>query len=830
MSALTSEIPKESTTDGATPAMAQYLRLRAQYPDCILFYRMGDFYELFFDDAVQVSQILDIALTKRGKHAGEDIPMCGVPVHSHEMYLERLIATGLKIAICEQMEDPAEAKKRGPKAVVHRDVVRIVTPGTITEESLLDARRANYLAAISEVEGSLALSWLDISTGEFCVSAVGRAALLAELSRIDPREVLIAETLARPEALGMLLTDWKARLALQPDNVFDPRRGERLLKQAFAVTSLDVFGLFLPAGMAACGALLDYVQLTQKNALPRLDAPRLVAAEEHLLIDAASQRNLELVQTLSGERRGSLFSIIDETVTSPAARLLSRWLLTPLRHLAMLHCRQDNVQCLFENAPLRESIRNQLAGSADIERALSRLHLGRGGPRDMLAIMAGLKAASGVAQEMRRHTLSAGLIELTAQLDLHAALIETLHAALKPDCGLLARDGNFINDGYIRELDEQRALRDDSKKLVAALQQKYADHTGIGSLKIKFNNMLGYFVEIGQQHQGKMTFEFIHRQTMAGALRYTTPELSQLERSINEAAGQALRLELDAFDTLLKMIMQQQSTLIETARALAGIDAYAALAQLAAKRGYTRPLLDDSAAFHIKGGRHPVVEASLGGGAFISNDCNLAPGQSLWLLTGPNMAGKSTFLRQNALIAILAQMGSFVPAESAHIGLVDKVFSRVGAADDLARGRSTFMVEMVETATILNQATSRSLVILDEIGRGTATFDGLSIAWAVVEHLHNVLSCRALFATHYHELTALTASLPSLACHTLRVKEWKGDLIFLHEVAKGAADRSYGVHVAKLAGLPQPVLARAADVLQQLERQQRQSAPEAALP
>jgi DNA mismatch repair protein MutS len=807
----------------ATPAMQQYMALKSAHKDYLLFYRMGDFYELFFDDAVKASQILDIALTKRGKHAGEDIPMCGVPVHSSDMYLERLIVSGCKVAVCEQMEDPAEAKKRGYKAIVQRDVVRIVTPGTLTEETLLDARQANFLAALAESEGQLSMAWLDISTGEFFVSNVAAANLGAELSRIAPKEILLADTLSQAAHMQNITQEWKAKLTLQPASVFDARRSERLLKETYAVTSLEAFGSFTSAQMAACGALLDYVRLTQKASLPRLDAPKILQSSEHMLIDAASQRNLELMVTLSGEKKGSLFSVIDETVTSAGARLLAGWLMSPSTDVSRIRARQDAVACLLDDSGLRDKIRGFLKECADIERAISRLSMARGGPRDILAVMQGLLCAHRVRVQMEAATLPAALEALRNRFGGHEALIEKLGLAIKPDCGLFARDGNFIAEGYDAPLDEFRRLRDEGKKVIADLQQKYIAQTGINTLKIRFNNVLGYYIEITQAHQSKMTPDFIHRQTLVGNMRYTTVELSELERKIGEAADKALKLELELFAQLVADIQSAQERIVATARALAALDAFAGLAQLAKERRYTRPQVDGSIAFDIKGGRHPVVEASLEHSThtpFIGNDCQLEEAQRLWLLTGPNMAGKSTFLRQNALIAILAQMGSFVPAESAHIGMVDRLFSRVGAADDLARGRSTFMVEMVETATILHQATSRSLVILDEIGRGTATFDGLSIAWAVIEHLHNHTQCRTLFATHYHELTGLTESLNALSCHTMKVKEWKGDLVFLHEVGEGAADRSYGIHVAKLAGLPAQVLSRAADILHQLEKQQ----------
>ncbi len=835
--------------DSVTPAMRQYLEVKSRHADCLLFYRMGDFYELFFDDAVKAASILDIALTKRGKHNGDDIAMCGVPVHSHENYLEKLIRSGQRVAICEQLEDPAEAKKRGYKAVIRRDVVRIITAGTITEENLLDSRQANYLAAVVRESGNnmrsadraalsnascesqqarsgsnYILSWLDISTGEFNISSATSQTIAMELARINPRELLIPESLtATPE-----LQDFRKIFTPQPENLFEAKRAQRLLKEIYTIATLEILGDFSPAELSVCGALLDYVQLTQKSNFPRLDLPRREHVSGHMLIDAASVRNLEIMNTLSGKRKGSLFSVIDETITSSGARLLAAWLAAPQTNVKIIGNRLDNVQLFVEQVQLRDSIRAFLKECPDIERALSRLCLGRGGARDALVIAAGLSSAQSVRAEFELHSgsLPEGLFALVSELGGNETLIEAVVKAIKPDAPILLRDGNFIRDGYNAALDELRRLRDDSQKLILGLQQKYIELTGIATLKIRFNNMLGYFVEITQQHQSKITVDFIHRQTLANNLRYSTVELSELERKINDAAGNALKLEQEIFARLLEQIISASDKIIITARALAQVDVASALAQLAVNKNYTRPTVEDSLAFDIQGGRHPVVEDSLreSGTPFIGNDCNLENAQRLWLLTGPNMAGKSTFLRQNALISILAQAGSFVPAQSATIGVVDRLFSRVGAADDLARGHSTFMVEMVETATILHQATPRSLVILDEIGRGTATFDGLSIAWAVVEHLHNVTRCRGLFATHYHELTELTDSLSSLSCHTMKVKEWKGELIFLHEVAAGSADRSYGIHVARLAGLPPAVINRAADILHQLEKEQR-SAP-----
>jgi DNA mismatch repair protein MutS len=809
-----------------TPAMQQYMASKAAHPDCLVFYRMGDFYELFFDDAVKASAILGIALTKRGKHQGEDIAMCGVPVHSADGYLEMLIASGAKVAICEQMEDMETAKKRGYKAVMRREVVRIVTPGTITEESLLDARAANYLCALAKTGGGYALAWLELSTGEFTLSNPTLAMLGAELARLMPREILLSDTLAGELLAQEFWQEWKGRATLQPAVLFDAQKGERKLKQYYQLAALDALGELSRCDMAACGALIEYLEMTQKTALPRLEWPKRMAVSSFMAIDPATRRNLELVNTLGGERKGSLLSVIDKTVTSAGARLLATWLAAPLTEPQTIHARLDTVEYYVSDAQARQTLRDTLAQAPDLERCLSRICLDRGGPRDLLAIQAGLQAAQRIRAQYA--VLATPLpLELTAhitQLGNHDALIQMLAGALRPEAGLLARDGHFIRDGYHAALDEFRMLRDESKRLIAALEARYQQETGVNTLKIRYNNVLGYYAEVTAQHQKKITETFIHRQSLANALRYTTTELGELERKIAEATDRALKLELELFAALVGEVKAAADGIAQTARAIAALDVASALAELAAQQRYVRPVVDASQAFAIVGGRHPVVEAELQKQAqgFISNDCDLGDRQRLWLLTGPNMAGKSTFLRQNALIAILAQMGSFVPAASAHIGAVDACFSRVGAADDLARGRSTFMVEMVETALILNQATKRSLVILDEIGRGTATFDGLSIAWAVVEHLHNAIQCRALFATHYHEMTALAATLASLSCRTMKVKEWKGDVIFMHEVAPGAADRSYGIHVAKLAGLPEAVLTRATHVLETLEQTQGQ--------
>ncbi|PWC83793.1 DNA mismatch repair protein MutS [Azospirillum sp. TSH100] len=810
----------------ATPMMAQYLEIKQAHPDCLLFYRMGDFYEMFFEDAVNAAAALDIALTKRGQHLGEDIPMCGVPVHSHENYLQRLIRQGFRVAICEQMEDPAEAKKRGSKSVVKRGVIRIVTPGTLTEDSLLDARSSNWLAAVAETAGGLGLAWLEMSTGELVVQPVERTGLGAALGRLDPQEVLISEKLSQTPELFELWGEWKSRLTVQPTPRFDSENGRQRLLTQYGVGTLDAFGSFTRAEVAAAGALVGYVELTQKGRVPRLSPPRRLGPGAVMEIDASTARNLELTRTLSGERRGSLLATIDRTVTGAGARLLCAHLTAPLTDPAAIGRRLDMVEFALTEERLRGELRQALRSCPDLERALSRLTLGRGGPRDLAAIRDGLRQA-GLIRELLAGVLPLpdGLAALDKRLGAHSELVDQLTQALAPELPLLARDGGFIARDYSYALDELVTLRDESRRLIAGLQTKYAEIAGVPSLKVKHNNVLGYHIEVTAAHADKLMSDkgrevFMHRQTMANAVRFGTVELSDLERRISEAADRALAVELELFAGLVEVVAGKADAIAQAAHALAALDVATSLAELAEERRYSRPLVDESLGFTIKGGRHPVVEAMLDtahGGPFVANDCDLAPDNRLWLLTGPNMAGKSTFLRQNALIAILAQMGGFVPAERAHIGVVDRLYSRVGAADDLARGRSTFMVEMVETAAILNQSGARALVILDEIGRGTATFDGLSIAWACVEHLHDVNRCRALFATHYHELTMLASKLPALSCHTMRIKEWQGDVVFLHEVTAGAADRSYGIHVAKLAGLPPAVVGRADEVLKLLE-------------
>jgi DNA mismatch repair protein MutS len=830
------EKPGIRDTGAITPMMAQYLKIKAAHADALLFYRMGDFYEMFFDDAVQAAAALDIALTKRGKHLGEDIQMCGVPVHAAEGYLLTLIRKGFRVAVCEQMEDPAEAKKRGYKAVVKREVVRLVTPGTLTEDTLLDARRHNFLAAWAEVRGEGALAWVDVSTGDLTVAATARTALGPGLARIAPREVLVLEAASADPVLMAQIDEAGAVATPLGAASFDSAAAEARLKALFRVAALDSFGAFGRAELAALGALADYIELTQKGRLAVIRPPRREAPGGVMRIDAATRRNLELTRSLSGGRDGALLTAIDRTLTGAGARLLETRISAPLTGVEGIAERLDAVTCLVENRRLAETLRERLRQVPEVERALTRLALERGGPRDLGAIRAGLAQADELAGELDGAADLPDLMsDAAARMKGHDELVGLLDTALVAEPPILARDGGFVAAGYDAPLDEARKLRDEGRGVIAGMQADYAAETGIDALKIRHNNVLGYFIETSARHAERMlapplSQSFIHRQTLANAVRFTTVALSELESRIVNAGGRALEIEKRIFGELRAAVLARQAQVADTARALAALDVAAANAALAVQEDWARPVVETGRAFEITAGRHPVVEAALKrqGGSFVANACDLSAGADgsapIWLLTGPNMAGKSTFLRQNALIAILAQSGSYVPAGAARIGVVDQLFSRVGAADDLARGRSTFMVEMVETAAILNQAGPGSLVILDEIGRGTATWDGLSIAWATLEHLHQVNRCRGLFATHYHELTALAEKLDRLHAATVAVREWEGEVIFLHEVRPGAAEGSYGVQVARLAGLPPSVIARAREVLEQLEAGEREGA------
>ncbi len=827
---------------GTTPVMEQYFKAKAKHPEALLLFRMGDFYELFYDDAVTAAACLGIALTKRGKNAGEDIPMAGVPVHALEGYLPRLIRAGHTVAICEQLETPAEAKKRGYKAVVRRDVVRVITPGTLTDDGLLEAKQRNRLVAVTKNRSTYALAAAEVSTGHLSVEHIEADQLAAHLSALHPAEVLISDAHWEDPDLQMALELIEAPVQPRPRAKAERSTAERLIEQTYGVKSLEAYGDFNTAELSALGLVLDYIALTQPGEAVRLNPPHQIKSQDHMIIDAAARTSLELLQTQSGERHGSLLHSLDRTVTGAGGRVLADWLARPLSTLEAITARQDAVAFGLETPEIRATVRQALKAAGDMARALTRLSLNRGGPRDLGVLQTGLQAAQSLAETLtqipeplRPKPLPARLQALTKAIS-HSQnpglghILEALSRTLADELPTFARDGGFVRKGADQALDELRTLRDESRRIIATLQSDLQNQTGLSTLKIKHNGVLGYFIDVSAKQADTLMMPdwqstFIHRQTLANQVRFTTTELSELDSKITMAGDRALAREQEIFAGLLDQVQRHAETIHMAAEALAEIDVLMALATWAEEVNATRPSLDHSQAFVISGGRHPVVEAHLKrtGAEFVANDCHLdgrgAQGPRLMLITGPNMAGKSTYLRQNALLVILAQMGSFVPATEAHIGLVDRVFSRVGAADDLARGRSTFMAEMVEVATILAQATDKSLVILDEIGRGTATYDGLAIAWAVAEAMHSKNQARTLFATHYHELAHLEHTLEACENHSLKAEEWKGDLVFLHSVGRGPADRSYGVQVAKLAGVPRAVVSRARQVLDRLEQQ-----------
>ena len=800
--------------------MAQYLALKGQADGCLLFYRMGDFFELFFEDARRASQVLDIALTSRGEYDGVPIPMCGVPVHSAEGYLARLIRAGCRVAIAEQVETPEQAKKRGGhKALVARDIVRFVTAGTLTEDALLEPRRANMLAAVGMVAGILGVAACDISTGRVELEECAPDALGAALARIGASEVIVAES-AESLVPGAIARSSRG---------FDSARGETVLRELHGVTTLDGFGAFSRPMLAAAAGLIDYLDHVGRGRLPFLLPPVARIADATMAMDEATRTSLEVTQSQAGARKGSLIEAVDRCVTGAGARALAEDLSAPLTDLGAIRQRLELVSWLHDDPLLRGDVRALLRASPDIGRAIGRVVAGRGSPRDLGQLRDGLREAARLADLIGQVSsktagdlpqLAAGLLP---HLRGHAAMVDLYTRALVPMPPTERSSGGFIAEEYDAALDELRSMASHSRRAIAALEAKYRDETGVAALKIRHNGVLGYFIEVPARHADRLMAPdsgFTHRQTMAGAVRFNALALHAEASRIAEAGGHALAAEEAHFEDLCARAVAAREAIARAAAALARFDVAAGLAERAAEGGWTLPRMVDEPMLDIVGGRHPVVEAALAarGERFVANDCRLAPEDRLWLIGGPNMGGKSTFLRANALIVLLAQAGGFVPAEAATIGVVDRLFSRVGASDNLARGRSTFMVEMVETAAILAQAGERSFVILDEVGRGTSTYDGLALAWAVVEAVHEVNRCRCLFATHYHELARLAESCHALTLHHVRAREWKGDLVLLHELAQGPADKSYGLAVAKLAGVPPTVIKRAKGVLDRLEK------------
>ncbi|GGD40195.1 DNA mismatch repair protein MutS [Croceicoccus pelagius] len=805
---------------GSTPMMQQYFSLKEQAGDCLLFYRMGDFFELFFDDAKTAAGVLDIALTTRGENAGEPVPMCGVPVHSADNYLARLIRAGCRVAIAEQVETPAEAKARGgSKALVKRDIVRFVTAGTLTEDTLLESRRANVLAALAPLREEVGIAAIDISTGEMALECVAPEGVMAALSRIGPAEVIV------PEGWD----DAPSEAIERPRTTFSSDEGEARLKSLHGVATLDAFGAFGRAHLAAAGGLVAYLEHVGRGTMPLVLPPRVREPGGHLAMDEATRSSLEITQSSTGARKGSLIDCIDRCLTGAGARLLSEDLSAPLADAGAIRERLEAVEWLFADALLRDDLRRALRALPDIGRALGRVVAGRGSPRDLGQLRDGLGEARNLHDLLRQHdSLPALFTRLLPHLSGHGALCELMTRALVAAPPTERGSGGYIAEGYDASLDELRAISKNGRRAIAALEQKYRDETGISTLKIKHNGVLGYFIEVPARHADKLMEAesgFTHRQTMKDAVRFNALALHEEASRIAEAGGRALAAEEAHFEELVERTIASKEAIAATAQALARIDVSAGQAERAAEGGWVLPDIREDNALDVKGGRHPVVEAALAttGERFVANDCTLSAKDRLWLIGGPNMGGKSTFLRQNALIVLLAQAGGFVPAEAASIGIVDRLFSRVGASDNLARGRSTFMVEMVETAAILSQATDRSFVILDEVGRGTSTYDGLALAWAVAESVHETVRCRCLFATHYHELSRLAETCDALSLHHARAREWKGDLVLLHELAEGPADRSYGLAVARLAGLPKPVIARAKTILDKLEKGRKET-------
>jgi len=824
--------------EGATPVMAQYIQLKAQYPDALLLMRMGDFYEIFFEDAVVASQALSLALTKRGQFQGKDIPLAGVPAHAAEAYIAKLIRLGHRVAVCDQLEDPAEAKKRGSKAIVKRGITRVVTPGTLTEDTLLEERGANRLVALSSRGGVLALAAVELSTGDVEVLEVAPEQIGVQLSALRPSESLVADRLIQDETLYPLLKMYGGVIQPQPSSLCDPAGGEARLLKLYGVQTLDGFGAFSPAEISALGLLAAYIDLTQAGKIPTLKPPARVISNNYLAIDAATRNSLEIDRTQQGKREGSLISALDMTVTSGGCRLLLNRLARPLYNPADINARLDTIEWLLPKRDVRDTLRHLMRALSDQARALSRLSLNRGSARDLCVIASALHVGETLANHLNdaRHQVEIDpkapqeiddiITALVPSLPLNQ-LRDKLERALVEEPPLKLSDGGFIRPGFNADLDEARTLRDDSRQIILALEQRLAAETGI-AIRIKFNNVLGYFIELSaklaEQLQAQDTEkQFIHRQSLANQVRFVTTELIELDGRIQRAAQQGLALELEIFEQLREEVRLAATEIQAGHDAICALDVAVANATYAEDWDAVRPKIDDSLRLEISRGRHPVVAAALKaqGKPFTPNDVDLdasgVDAARLSLVTGPNMAGKSTYLRQNALLIIMAQAGMFVPARSMHLGVVDKLFSRVGAGDDLAQGRSTFMMEMVETAAILTQASERSFIILDEIGRGTATYDGLAIAWASAENLHDIIKARTLFATHYHELSKLEDRLAAVNNLSLTAHEHNGELIFLHEARKGAADRSYGVQVARLAGMPPAVVGRARDILTRLE-------------
>ena len=825
-----------SSLEKVTPMMQQYLSVKSQHKDCLLMYRMGDFYELFFDDAVIASKALDIALTHRGTYMGKQVPMCGVPYHAFSSYMPKLVRQGFKVAICDQMESPEEAKKRGYKAVVKREVSRIITAGTLTEDNLLNGSFNNYLMSLVFVDGlemKISVALTDISTGEFTIYSFEENSISELLSLTvvkNPAEIIMSQDDIDNPKLESFISQFKAKIVIKPYTFFDSLNAKINLCKVFKVAEVSVLGDFSDPEIRAQGAILNYINLTQIGQIPNISKPHKKSNSDILQIDAFSVKNLEIFENINDDttKSSNLFAVMDKTKTPMGKRKLKNALSSPLANVTEINKRLNIVDFFFNKSDLIENIRDILSQVFDIQRIVSRISCNRAGPRDLLNIgetLSIIPTLKNLLLQSVENSIDNPIQSIIDELKDFSSLAHNIQSAIIDEPPLITRDGGFIREGYHPALDEYKLLSKNTKQVILDLQAKYSLDAKVLNLKIKYNNLAGYFIEVPTKQATSLlepNSGFIHKQTLVNCVRFTTPELSEIEQKILVAQDKSLSLELSLFDELCKTILDRVDDINTLSDAIAKLDFYSSLALLAQTNDYVKPVIDDSFAFEIIDGRHPVVETNLKQQniTFIPNDCSLenkGENSKLWILTGPNMAGKSTFLRQNAIITIMAQIGSFVPATSAHIGVVNKLFSRVGASDNLARGQSTFMVEMSETATILNQADEHSFVILDEIGRGTATFDGLSIAWAVLEYLNNINRCRGIFATHYHELTGAIEKMKNVSAHTMEIKEYKGDVIFIHKVGIGVADKSYGIHVAKIAGIPEEVISRASQILETFE-------------
>jgi len=797
-----------------TPAMQQYKKLKAQYPDAILFFRMGDFYEMFYDDARIASKVLGLALTSRTKGEGA-VPMAGVPYHAVDSYLAKMIRAGYRVAICEQMEDPALAK-----GLVKRDISRLLTPGTLTDDAMLEGKENNFLAAVHLDGARAGLAWVDLSTGGFWARDLARDAVVDELTRLRPRECLMVEG-ASEAAAELVRTIREATGAIISERsafVFDRDEAERVLTAHFGTDSLDGFGVAdLAGGISAAGAVLDYLQETQRTGLGHIRRIEQVQSGRWLYLDEPTQRSLELVETLRERRREhSLLWVLDRTQTAMGGRLLRRWINFPLAGADAIGERLDAVEELVKTRDLREELARLLADTADVERIVGRVATGRAGPRDLLGLGRTLAQLPAIKARLTARE-SDLLAAIERDLDLLGDVREIIAASIAEDAPLRLSDGGIIKPGYNEELDRLRDIGSSGARWLAEFQAAEVRRTGIATLKVGFNKVFGYYIEITNTYRDRVPPDYVRKQTIKNAERYITPDLKDHEVEVLSAEEKAKALEVRLFEEIRTRLAAEIPRLQKTADALARLDVLASLSRVASERGYVKPAIVEAPVLDIRDGRHPVLEQVLGS-EFVPNDsCLGGEHPRVAIITGPNMAGKSTYIRQVALLVLMAHMGSWVPAKSALVGLVDRIFTRVGAADELARGRSTFMVEMSETANILNNATDRSLVILDEVGRGTSTFDGVALAWAATEHIADRLRCRTLFATHYHELTELSDVLEGVANFNVAVREWQDQVVFLHKIIPGGTDKSYGVHVARLAGVPKEVVDRAREILSDLE-------------